>query len=100
MGSLNSASPTHFDNGIVYRKLSAKWRQLLELNRPYLHLEKAQNAHDFILAKLAYIEAVYLTMTPNTMPASKNQIARDWSKTAVNLARFNRYFDSLITEVR
>lgn len=100
MGSLNSLSPTHLDNGIVYRQLSARWRRLLELNRPYLHLAKAQNANDFILAKLAYIEAVYLTMAPNTMPASKNQIAKDWSKTAVSLSRFNRYFDSLIMEVR
>ena len=100
MGSLKSASPTHLDNGIVYRQLSTRWLHLLELNRPYLHLAKAQNANDFILAKLAYIEAVYLTMTPNTMPASKNQIARDWSKTAVNFERFSRYFDQFITEVR
>lgn len=96
MGSLNSISPTHVDNGINYRKLSHEHYSRLALIAPYVKAgdRRAIICHDILLAKIAVLSSVLLSMSGSgLMPSDKNQTAKDFSTQAINKTLFMTQFD-------
>lgn len=96
MGSLNSISPAHVDNGIAYRQLSAQHYSRLALIEPYVAMgdRRAIICHDILLAKIAVLSSVLLSMSGSGLLSSdKNQTAKDFSKQAINKTFFYEQFD-------
>lgn len=96
MGSINSISPTHVDNGIAYRQLSAQHYSRLALIAPYVAMgdRRAIICHDILLAKIAVLSSVLLSMSGSGLLSSdKNQTARDFARQAINKEFFMACFD-------
>ena len=99
MGSLHSANPVAYDNGIIFRQKTAGINRLIDLNQPYVMLgnRRALQAHDHLLAQKAALSAIYLTMSgSNSMGADRNPYAKDFGRFALDLDRFNVFFNYFI----
>ncbi len=81
MGSLNSTNPVHFDNGLAYRDLAKPLYAKLRLIAPHVGIgtKQAIIAHDVLLAKIAALAVVNLSMS-----GSNSDEARDFAKQAIN----------------
>lgn len=90
MGSLNSTNSVHFDNGLAYRDLVKPLYAKLRLIAPYVTIgtKQAIIAHDMLLAKIAAMATVNLSMS-----GSNSDEARDFAKQAINERFFYRRFD-------
>ncbi len=89
MGSINSTNPVHFDNGLAYRDLVKPLYAKLQLIAPYVSIgtKQAIIAHDVLLAKIAAMATVNLSMS-----GSNSDEARDFAKQAINENFFYRRF--------
>ncbi len=90
MGSINSTNPIHYDNGIAYRDLVKPLYAKLQLIAPYVArgTKQAIIAHDVLLAKIAALAVVNLSMS-----GSNGDEAKDFAKQAINKRFFYRRFD-------
>lgn len=96
MGSINSISPTHVDNGIAYRQLSHEHYSRLALIAPYVKAgdRRAIICHDILWAKIAVLSSVLLSMSGGGLLLSdKNDTAKDFSNQAINKTFFYDQFD-------
>ena len=99
MGSLHSANPVAYDNGIIFRQKTAEINRLIDLNQPYVKAgnRRALQAHDLLLAQKAALSAIYLTMSGNnSMEADRNPYAKDFGRFALDVNRFNTFFNYFI----
>ena len=89
MGSINSTNPVHFDNGLAYRDLVKPLYAKLQLIAPHVGIgtKQAIIAHDMLLAKIAAMATVNLSMS-----GSNSDEARDFAKQAINERFFYRRF--------
>lgn len=97
MGSLNSTNPVHFDNGLAYRDLVKPLYAKLRLIAPHVTIgtKQAIIAHDVLLAKIAAMATVNLSMS-----GSNSEEARDFAKQAINKRFFYQRFDLEMGTIR
>ena len=90
MGSINSTNPVHFDNGIAYRDLVKPLYAKLRLIAPHVACgtKQAIIAHDVLLAKIAALAVVNLSMS-----GSNSDEARDFAQQAINKRFFYHRFN-------
>ena len=90
MGSLNSTNPVHYDNGWAYRDLVKPLYAKLQLIAPHVGIgtKQAIIAHDVLLAKIAALAVVNLSMS-----GSNSDEAKDFAKQAINERFFYHRFN-------
>lgn len=89
MGSLNSTNPIHYDNGMAYRDLVKPLYAKLRLIAPYVTsgTKQAIIAHDVLLAKIAAMAVVNLSMS-----GINSDEAKDFAQQAINERFFYQRF--------
>lgn len=98
MGTNNSRNPVYFENGLFFRATIEQIKTLREKNKQYIGNDKADKAHDLLLARHAILEATQLT---NDLRLSdKNDTAKEFVNEAISQSRFNRFFDLMIRNER
>jgi hypothetical protein len=99
MGTQNAANPVHRDNGYTFRENFKAINEQYIATLPYIYSDKrATKAHDLLLAKLAVLSSV--VTTNDYRLSSLNTTCKEYSKSALNVNRFNKFFDMMMKEIR